>query len=417
MSHNKLIGFTFLLLISCFQLLSAETIDSTSETSLEGTPKIYIDCRSCDNDYLRREITFATFVRDRNQADIHIIVSRQRTGSGGDEYMVEFIGQNDFEYMTDTLIFNTKEADTDDVIRKKTAQYFQLGLTRFVSKTSLSEHLTVSFSKPTKQVETVDKWKNWVFQINGNFWLNGDANYRSTGIFNKVEAQRITEELKVEFGVWWNYNEQKFTNDTGYDLFINRSKGTNANFVFSLNDQWSTAYEYNFFTSTFSNRDFDFSNEIGIEYNLYPYKESSRRSWILRLNLGGTYIDYTEKTIYNKTHEWLTYTRLRSSIDLTQPWGSIYSSLNGVVYFHDLATNKLTLSGGMSVNLFEGFSLNFNGNYSRVRDQISLSAAGSSDADILLRQSELASGYNYWFSFGMSYSFGSIYNNVVNPRF
>jgi hypothetical protein len=37
--------------------------------------------------------------------------------------------------------------------------------------------------------------------------------------------------------------------------------------------------------------------------------------------------------------------------------------------------------------------------------------------EILVRQLELATGYQYEFSVGISYSFGSIYNNVVNPRF
>jgi hypothetical protein len=38
-------------------------------------------------------------------------------------------------------------------------------------------------------------------------------------------------------------------------------------------------------------------------------------------------------------------------------------------------------------------------------------------ASILVRMRELATGYRYYFSVGVSYSFGSIFNNVVNPRF
>ncbi len=416
MFHPKIISFILISLFSV-QLSIAQTETPISDTFLEGAPKIYIDCSSCDNDYLRRELTFVNFVRDRNQADIHILVSRQQNGGGGSEYMVEFIGQNDFTNMVDTLIFNTKETDTDDVVRKETLKYFKLGLTRFVAKTPLSEHLLITFTKPTNQAIVKDKWNNWVFEIEGNFWTNGDENYRSMGIYNRYEAKRVIEDLKLQFGVWWNYNDQKFTDNSGYDLFINRSKGTNGDFVFSLNEKWSAAYEYNFFASTWGNKDFDFSNEIGLEYNIFPYKESSRRAWIIRYNFGTTYMDYTERTVYDKTHEWLTYSRLKSAIELTQPWGSVYSSINGIIYLHDFDRNRLTLSGGLSVNLFEGFSVNFNGNYSRVRDQIALSAGGESEADILLRQRELASGYNYWFNFGVSYSFGSIYNNIVNPRF
>ncbi len=284
MRYAKLIGFVGIHLFF-FQLTMAVTETPATDTLIEGAPKIYIDCSSCDNDYIRREITFVNFVRDRNQADVHILVSRQRTGSGGREYMVEFIGQHDYDNMTDTLIFNTKEADTDDAIRKKTVKYFKLGLTRFVAKTPLSEHISVSFTKPTKQADVKDKWNNWVFELKGDFWMQGDENYRSINLWNNYEARRVTEDFKIEFGLYWNYRDQKFSDDTGYDLYINRRKGTNGELVFSLNDKWSTAYAYNFFASTYGNKDFDFSNEAGLEYNIFPYKESSRRSWTFSYGL------------------------------------------------------------------------------------------------------------------------------------
>jgi len=42
---------------------------------------------------------------------------------------------------------------------------------------------------------------------------------------------------------------------------------------------------------------------------------------------------------------------------------------------------------------------------------------GASLEEILLRRRELETSYYYYFSIGLSYTFGSIYNNVVNPRF
>ena len=37
--------------------------------------------------------------------------------------------------------------------------------------------------------------------------------------------------------------------------------------------------------------------------------------------------------------------------------------------------------------------------------------------DVLLRRRALLTGFQYFTHFGVSYTFGSIYNNVVNPRF
>jgi hypothetical protein len=83
----------------------------------------------------------------------------------------------------------------------------------------------------------------------------------------------------------------------------------------------------------------------------------------------------------------------------------------------DLSQYRLGVFGGVEVRLFKGFSLEVSGDYARVRDQRNLPKAGASDEEILVRMKELATGYRYYFSVGISYSFGSIFNNVVNPRF
>jgi hypothetical protein len=42
---------------------------------------------------------------------------------------------------------------------------------------------------------------------------------------------------------------------------------------------------------------------------------------------------------------------------------------------------------------------------------------GASYEDILLMRKQLATSFEYYFYVGLSYTFGSIYSNVVNPRF
>ena len=51
------------------------------------------------------------------------------------------------------------------------------------------------------------------------------------------------------------------------------------------------------------------------------------------------------------------------------------------------------------------------------RLDIVMARLGYTDEEILLRQRELGTEFRYWLSFGLSYRFGSIYNNAVNPRF
>ncbi|HMA55027.1 MAG TPA: hypothetical protein VKT17_11215, partial [Acidobacteriota bacterium] len=57
-------------------------------------PNVFLDCdrRTCDFEYIKTEITFVNYVLDRQTADVHIIVTRQQTGSGGNEYTLAFMG-------------------------------------------------------------------------------------------------------------------------------------------------------------------------------------------------------------------------------------------------------------------------------------------------------------------------------------
>jgi hypothetical protein len=52
-----------------------------------------------------------------------------------------------------------------------------------------------------------------------------------------------------------------------------------------------------------------------------------------------------------------------------------------------------------------------------IHDQLNLVKQDLTYDEILLQRKEIATQYEYFVSFGLSYTFGSIYNNVVNPRF
>jgi hypothetical protein len=71
----------------------------------------------------------------------------------------------------------------------------------------------------------------------------------------------------------------------------------------------------------------------------------------------------------------------------------------------------------LSINVLKGLSVHLNGNYSRIRDQLSLPAEGASKEEVLMELQQLATGYAFSLRMGLSYRFGSVYSNVVNPRF
>ena len=137
----------------------------------------------------------------------------------------------------------------------------------------------------------------------------------------------------------------------------------------------------------------------------------------VQYTVGGNYHDYTEVTIYEKTEQGLLDHKLDTSFSQRQPWGSVFGSVDFTQYLTDPDKYRLSAFGEASVRLFKGFSFSIFGEASRTRDQINLRRGEATTEEILVRQRQLASGYNYYMNFSVNYSFGSIFNNIVNPRF
>jgi hypothetical protein len=70
-----------------------------------------------------------------------------------------------------------------------------------------------------------------------------------------------------------------------------------------------------------------------------------------------------------------------------------------------------------SIRVTTGLSIDLGGSASLVRDQLNIAARDATPEEILLELRELGTDYRYDFRVGLSYTFGSIFNSVVNPRF
>ena len=127
--------------------------------------------------------------------------------------------------------------------------------------------------------------------------------------------------------------------------------------------------------------------------------------------------DYYEVTLYGKTEETLPNHELSLTLEQREQWGSIEASVEWSQYLHDLSKNRLEASGEFSFRLARGLSVAAEVTASRIRDQLFIPARGATDEEILLRQRRLESGYEYSTSFTVTYTFGSIFSSIVNPRF
>jgi hypothetical protein len=155
----------------------------------------------------------------------------------------------------------------------------------------------------------------------------------------------------------------------------------------------------------------------GIEYDLFPYSESTRRQLRMLYSIGYNYVNYIDTTIYDQTEEGHLQHSFSASYEVVQKWGSINVSFEYSNYLHDWSKNNLSLDGFIDLRIAKGLSVNFGGGASLIHDQLGLVKGGATTEEVLLQRKELATQFQYFTSFGFSYTFGSIYNNVVNPRF
>lgn len=403
------VGLAFLIFCSSSFGQDATATDTLRKDAL----RVFME----NDDYIRKEIPFINYVRDIKDAQLYIISSSQRTGSGGTEFSYYLVGQQELSGMKDTLKFISSPDDTQDQIREGKLRTIKLGLMRYVQATPLSKYIAISFNQPLTQEVTDDQWDSWIFRTSLNGFLNGQKTYSSNQVFGSVSASRVTSEWKMDYSFDYSYNLDRFDIEDETIRSINRSKTLDGLLVKSINDHWSTGGNLKIKSSDFSNYKLKVSVMPGIEYDIYPYEESTRRQLRILYSAGYIYQAYMDTTIYDKMVESLWGHRLSAAYQVVQKWGSVDLLMDWFNYLHDFSKNNLSLSGSMSVRIAKGLNFNFGGGASLIHDQLGLVKGGASTEEILLRRKEVATQYQYFTYFGLSYTFGSIYNNVVNPRF
>jgi hypothetical protein len=411
----KRILFISLLFLLCFQLFSQEN-PTRSDTLRKDALNVFMEA----SDYIRKEIPYVNYVRDIKDAGVYIISTSQNTGSGGREFTYYLVGQNGFAGMRDTVSFVTTPDETTEGRREKEVNTLKMGLVRYVARTPLSKYVKITFSEPLSETVSSDIWNSWVFSTSLGGFLNGQKTYKSSDIFGNMSARRITEKSKNEFNLDYSRGDQTYVLSDSAGTKItstNRSKSFNYMYVKSLNNHWSIGGSTNIGSYTFTNHDIRIGLAPGIEYDIFPYSESTRRQLRILYSAGFEYNNYTDTTIYDKLEEGLWLHSLTGAYEVVQKWGSIDVSISWRNYFFDWSKNNLSLNGSVSLRIAKGLSVSMGGGASLVHDQLSLSKKDMNQADVLLKRREQGTQYTYFTYFNLSYTFGSIYNNVVNPRF
>ena len=391
--------------------------------------RVFIDCQApyCDLDFIRTEITSVDYVRDRSDSHIHVLITAESTGGGGWAFTLAFMGQGALAGQEQTLTYTSRGGDTEDEIRTGVMRYIQLGLVRYLAATPMGERIRVSIAAADSAAATPpdpanDPWNLWSFRISASGRLNGEQASDGSGTSGSVSASRVTEMWKVNINGFGSYSESSFdvpledgTTET-IRSFSSSYEGF-ALLVRSLGGRLATGVELSVRGSTRENQRLTARLAPAIEANFFPYGESTRRKLIARYTVGVTRYGYRDTTIYFKMDEALLNHSLLLGFSATQPWGSVNFSINANQAFGGDNIYRLVGGGFGEFRLFRGFSLTVNGSYARINDQIYLPKRGATPEDVLLQRRQLATNYEYFGSVGISYRFGSIFQNVVNPRF
>jgi len=397
--------------------LNAQQNASPADTLRKDALNIYME----STDFIRKEIPYVNYVRDIKDAGVYVISTNQNTGSGGKEYSYFFVGQHEYEGMVDTLSFATTPDETSEVTRQKEVNTLKMGLMRYVAKTPLAKYMQISFSEPLSETVSSDKWNSWVFRSSVYGYMQGRKTYKSHYLSGSVNASRITEDWKINLKAGLSQNDEKYIITDSVSTYTidapNSSKYINSLVVKSLNDHWSVGGSASLGSSSYSNEQFSLSVMPGIEFDVFPYSESTRRQLRVLYSVGYNYVAYMDTTIYNKMEENLWRQELSASYEVVQKWGNINLVAEYSNYLHDWSKNNLSLTAYLDLRIAKGLTVSFMGSGSMVHDQLGLVKEGLSMDQILLQRKEQATQFEYFTSFGFTYTFGSIYNNVVNPRF
>ena len=397
----------------------ADTVQAQQEEAL----RVFLDCQApyCDFDHFRREIPFVNWVRDRQDGELHVLVTARRTGGGGWEFTFNFIGLRELAGREDTLQYISDRDDTADEVRAALTQTLKLGLMRYVAETLVAQRIRITYQAATEAAPAgpvEDPWNLWVFRTGVGTNLNGESERRFAAFNGSLNANRTAEDLKIDLNVFGRYSRDETDVPELDTTFVNIQERYNFGglVVWSIGQHWAAGVQASVSKSTFVNQDLAVRGGPAIEYNIYPYEESTRRQLTFMYSAGPAAFDYEKKTTFGETSEVRPVHRMDIGLGLTQPWGSIHTSLSASQFLHDLSKHNVGIFGSVNIRLIRGLSFRIFGNFQRIKDQLYIPEERLTPEERLQGIRQFGTDFRYFARINFNFQFGSKLANIVNPR-
>lgn len=397
--------------IKCLQLLGilicclsfAPTYAQEKGTIRSDQLSLYINC-ACDLDYIRLEIPYMSYRQERRAAHIHLQILTQEAGFRSLQYNLKFWGQKEFEGQDQELVFTTNSNMTKDEIRINLVKVIKAGLVPYLSQTTAIDQVDISYDSGDEIVVWTDRFKNWTFGVDGLFRLVGDVhdndipNRTNLDMYMGIRVSKLTPDWRfnalIAFDRAWRWSK-------GSETMKLRSNHYGGDLVATLGDHWAFGGVMDIdYRSNSTSRSNEWIARVGpkIEFNIFPYEEFIRNefriNYIIRYNYAGLFRRSIGQLSENENYSH----RLGFIYRIIRKWGD----LSAIVYvyqgFRDLSIANTYMNVGMRKRLGKGIFLNI-----------------KAIAQTRFGQENL-SRLSYTTEVGVSYLFGSLHNNVVNPR-
>ena len=379
--------------------------------------KVFLSC-NCDDSYIKQNTLLLDYVRDRTLSDIEVFVFDISNASGGRNFTFEYKGKNDFQNKENKISTNITQNLTFNEAREVLLKTYKMGMVHFLQNTVFQNQVDVSYNDQMDipQEMSFDQWKNWVFEISGSFNFENEESINEEEYNVGFDIDRVTEMWRVRSYFrqrravkFYSGDEENYTSERNSTYF-------SGSLVKSISDHFSTGIFGSYQKDTFRNYKSFFNFSPALEYNFIPYNEVLTREITLAYKLGYNFYEYLEETLYGFLHQKMFNQSLTLNLRFREKWGSIYSYMIASQFLDQPDQNRLTLNNNINLRIVRGLSLRISGSFQLIRDQINLPKGEASIEDLLLRQRQISTNYQNRISMGLSYTFGSIFNNIVNTR-
>ena len=380
---------------------------------------LFIDC-NCEKSYLRQEINYVNHVRDQQLANVVLMIYDIANGSGGRTYKLDYKGTGAYDKIGLERSFDSNMNMTSDDIRKGLLETVKNGLLRYLIESDVSDKISYKITDEglakRQDIDFDDPWNNWIFEVYGEAQLDKESSRKEFEYEIGFESDRVTEKWRIRTDLQMNLSNSKYVQDDEEFLSKTERYFGYGSIVRSLSDHWSAGIFGGAKYDTYTNIDLSMSLTPAIEYNIFPYREVLRREIVFAYKIGYIYNNYIDTTIFGQDKESLFNHSLDVQVRYRQPWGNIYSRFRVMSFLNDFSKNRVELYSNISVRVFKGLAVRFSGNLDIIRDQINLPSGSASLEDVLLQQKQIATDFEVGFRVGLSYTFGSAFNNIINTR-